>query len=142
MDRRACQATVHVVARVRYGLVTKQSGAMWCHVPSHEVKSDISKINDGVFLAKILSLNLLKTLRLISTLEELYGREEQVKQCCEKQPNKFRSWLLLLLSRFSCVRLCATPYMAAHQAPLSLGFSRQEHWSGLPFPSPMQESEK
>ena len=49
--------------------------------------------------------------------------------------------LLLLLSRFSCVRLCATPEMAAHQAPLSLGFSRQEHWSGLPFPSPMQESE-
>jgi len=27
--------------------------------------------------------------------------------------------------------------MAAHQAPPSLGFSRQEHWSGLPFPSPM-----
>ena len=32
--------------------------------------------------------------------------------------------------------------MAAYQAPLSLGFSRQEHWSGLPFPSPMHESEK
>ena len=32
--------------------------------------------------------------------------------------------------------------MAAHQAPPSLGFSRQEHWSGLPFPSPMHESEK
>ena len=31
--------------------------------------------------------------------------------------------------------------MQAHQAPLSLGFSRQEHWSGLPFPSPMSESE-
>ena len=31
--------------------------------------------------------------------------------------------------------------MAAHQAPLSLGFSRQEHWSGLPFSSPMHESE-
>jgi len=31
--------------------------------------------------------------------------------------------------------------MAAHQAPPSLGFSRQEHWSGLPFPSPMHESE-
>ena len=50
----------------------------------------------------------------------------------------------LLLSRFSCVRLCATPQMAAHQAPLSLGFRlgfrqvfRQEYWSGLPFPSPM-----
>ena len=49
--------------------------------------------------------------------------------------------LLLLLSHFSRVRLCATPETAAHQAPLSLGFSRQEHWSGLPFPSPMHQSE-
>ena len=47
--------------------------------------------------------------------------------------------LLLLLSHFS---LCATPQTAAHQAPPSLGFSRQGHWSGLPFPSPMHESEK
>ena len=44
--------------------------------------------------------------------------------------------LLLLLSRFSPVQLCATPWTAAHQAPPSLGFSRQEHWSGLPFPTP------
>ena len=51
-------------------------------------------------------------------------------------------YLLLLLSRFSRVRLCATPQTAAHQAPPSLGFSMQEHWSGLPFPSPMHESEK
>ena len=50
--------------------------------------------------------------------------------------------LLLLLSRFSRVRLCATPETAAHKAPPALGFSRQEHWSGLPFPSPMHESEK
>ena len=50
--------------------------------------------------------------------------------------------LLLLLSRFSRVRPCATPETAAHQAPPSLGLSRQEHWSGLPFPSPMHESEK
>ena len=50
--------------------------------------------------------------------------------------------LLLLLSRFSHVRLCETPQTAAHQAPPSLWFSRQEHWSGLPFPSPMHESEK
>ena len=59
--------------------------------------------------------------------------------------NFFRSMLLLLLllpSCFSHVQLCVTPEMAAHQAPLSLGFSRQEHWSGLPFPSPMHESEK
>ena len=50
--------------------------------------------------------------------------------------------LLLLLSRFSRVRLCATPETAARQAPPSLGFSRQEHWGGLPFPSPTHESEK
>ena len=49
--------------------------------------------------------------------------------------------LLLLLSHFSRVRLCATPQTAAHQAPLPLGFSRQRHWSGLPFPPPMHESE-
>ena len=46
----------------------------------------------------------------------------------------------MLLNHFSCVRLWATPEMAAHQAPPSLGFSRQEHWSGLPFPSPVRES--
>ena len=50
--------------------------------------------------------------------------------------------LLLLLSLFSRVRLCATPQTAAHQGSLSLGFSRQEHWSVLPFPSPMHESER
>ena len=47
--------------------------------------------------------------------------------------------LLLLLSYYSCVWLCATPETAAHQAPPSLGFSRQDWW---PFPSPMHESEK
>ena len=45
----------------------------------------------------------------------------------------------MLLSRFSCVRLCATAETAAHP---SMGFSRQEQWSGLPFPSPVHESEK
>ena len=51
-------------------------------------------------------------------------------------------WLLLLPSHFSHVRLYATPQTVTHQAPPSLGFSMQEHWSGLPFPSPMRESEK
>ena len=36
----------------------------------------------------------------------------------------------------SHVQLCATPWTVAHQPPLSMGFSRQEYWSGLPFPSP------
>ena len=42
----------------------------------------------------------------------------------------------LLLSRFSRVRLFATPWTAAYQASLSMGFSRQECWSGVPLPSP------
>ena len=46
------------------------------------------------------------------------------------------TWLLLL-SHSSRIQPCVTPQMAAHWAPLSLGFSRHEHWSGLPFPSPM-----
>ena len=37
---------------------------------------------------------------------------------------------------FSHVQLFATPWTAAHQAPLSMGFSRQEYWRGLPFPPP------
>ena len=41
----------------------------------------------------------------------------------------------------SCPTLC-DPIDGSHQALLSLGFSRQEHWSGLPFPSPMHASEK
>ena len=50
--------------------------------------------------------------------------------------------LLLLLSHFSRVRLRVTPWTAPHEAPPSLGFSGQEHWSGLPFPSPVHETEK
>ena len=41
-----------------------------------------------------------------------------------------------LLSRFSRIRLFVTLWTVARRAPLSMGFSRQENWSGLPFPSP------
>ena len=44
--------------------------------------------------------------------------------------------LLLLLSRFNRVRLFVTPWTVAHQAPLSMGFSRQEYWTGFPFSIP------
>ena len=43
---------------------------------------------------------------------------------------------MCMLSRFSHVRLFVTLWTIAHQAPLSKGFSGQESWSGLPFPSP------
>ena len=43
---------------------------------------------------------------------------------------------MCLLSRFGRIWLCATPWTIAHWAPLSVGFSRQEYWSGLPCPPP------
>ena len=75
----------------------------------------------------------LQIIRLIQFFEPALNLSAMILKPC---------LLLLLLSRFSRVWLCATPEMAAHQAPPSLGFSRQEHWRGLPFPSPMHESEK
>ena len=81
----------------------------------------------GLSYRKSVKLNVLKTFRL---------------RICSVRAFSPKSNLLLLLSRFSRVWLCATPQTAAHQALLSLGFSRQEHWSQLPFPSPMHESEK
>ena len=47
------------------------------------------------------------------------------------------SMLLLLLSRFSRVQLCGTPWTGAYQAPPSMGYSRQEYGSGVPLPSPL-----
>ena len=43
-----------------------------------------------------------------------------------------------MLSLFSHAQLCVIPWTAAHQAPPSKGLSRQEYWSGLPFPSPRE----
>ena len=47
-----------------------------------------------------------------------------------------RSWGAGMVSYFSCVQLCVTLWTVTCQAPLSMGFSRQDYWSGLPFPSP------
>ena len=44
--------------------------------------------------------------------------------------------ILLLVKLLSRVRLFVTPWTVANQTPLSMGFSRQENWSGLPFPAP------
>jgi len=86
-----------------------------------------------------LQINSLET--RIEKMQEKFNKdlEEILKN---KSQSIMNNAMLLLLSRFSHVQLCVTPQTAAHQAPPSLGFSRQEHWSGLPFPSPMHESEK
>ena len=57
----------------------------------------------------------------------------------------FFKWQVLLtlykVKLLSRVRFFATPWTVAHQAPPSIGFSRQEYWSGLPFPSPGELTE-
>ena len=100
---------------------------------------------------KLLEENIGRTLDDINQIKILYDPPPRVTEI-KAEVNKWdliklkslctAKETLLLLSRFSRVQLCATPETAAHQAPPSLGFSRQEHWSGLPFPSPMHESEK
>ena len=57
-----------------------------------------------------------------------------------KTTNSSLSSTLCVLSHYSRVRLFATVWTMAHQAPLSKEFSRQEYWSGWPFPSPDQHS--
>ena len=54
--------------------------------------------------------------------------------CCVHSVAKLKH-SRMLLSHFSRVRLCATPWTAAFQAPLFMGFSKQEYWSGVPLPS-------
>ena len=44
--------------------------------------------------------------------------------------------VIVIVKSLSCVRLFATPWTVAYRAPPSVGFSRQEYWSRLPFPSP------
>ena len=62
-----------------------------------------------------------------------HEEKEKSESYVFKKKKRKLCFLLLLLSRFSRVRLCVTPYTAANQAPPSLGFSRQEHWSGCHF---------
>ena len=102
--------------------------------PSEWEKIRANETTDKDFISKIY-----KQLMQLSTRKMNNPINKWVK---ELNRHFSKEDMLLLLSRFSRVRLCAIPETAAHQAPPSLGFSRQEHWSGLPFPSPMHESEK
>ena len=53
-----------------------------------------------------------------------------------KKHMKICSTSLIIACLLSCVQLFVTPWTAAHHASLSMGLSRQEYWSGWPFPSP------
>ena len=79
-----------------------------------------------------------------STYEPKRNMENSVSQETEalSEVSELEDWENFLcnafsvLCRSSCVQLFATPWMVAHQAPLSMGFPRQEYWSELPFSSP------
>ena len=65
------------------------------------------------------------------------ARKARTWFCKEKQAILETHFMYVcLLSRFSHVWLFATPWIAAHEGPLSMGFSKQEYWSGLPCPPP------
>ena len=81
------------------------------------------------------SFLLARHLKLLSqNMEPITGKHGSCFQWRQITPLPLMGWvsvspLLLLLSRFSRVRFCATPWTAAHQAPPSMGFSRREYWS-------------
>ena len=72
---------------------------------------------------------------------KVFSSESSSHQVARVNADSFLKIFLLLIlcccCRFSRVQLFVTPETVAHQAPLSLGFSRQKYWSGFPFPSPM-----
>ena len=105
----------------------------FCDIPRALFSSSYIKLKSSAItflISKISFLSILWVFLLYNILISFHG--------C----NYVYLLIILRLSHFSCVWLCVAPETAAHQAPPSLGFSRQEHWSGLPFPSPMHESEK
>ena len=55
---------------------------------------------------------------------------------CSEEAGERRHGEIVVVPSLSHVRLFATSWTVAYQAPLSMGFPRQEHWSGLPIPSP------
>ena len=59
-----------------------------------------------------------------------------LREKCKLECSQVTKLNICVLSHFCCVWLFASLWTVAHQAPLSMGFSGQEYWSGLPFPSP------
>ena len=91
-------------------------GAWWA--TAHGVAKSWTRLSD-----KIAGRNI-NSLRYADDTTVMAESEEELKS------------LLMKVKSHSRVRIFATPWTVAYQAPLSMGFSRQLSWSGLPFPSP------
>ena len=127
---------------------------------SVEFFESILKLDENIYMSKILKLGILCLVGLLLLLSCSVMSNSVRPQ--RRQPTRLpRPWdspgkntgvgchFLLQCMKvkserksLSPVRLLATPWTAAYQAPPSMGFSRQEDWSGVPFPSPRHESEK
>ena len=102
--------------------------------------SDWTELNSGILKCKLLAVEVINT---VVEMYHLWKHREMLSLSTQKVRWGLSPLIAsMLLSRFSRVWLSVTPKTAAHQALPSPGFSRQEHWSGLPFPSPMHEREK
>ena len=96
-------------------------------INAKETKETIAKINKAKswFFEKINKLD--------KPLARLIKKEREKNQINKiRNENEKKS--------LSCVRLFASPWTVAYQVPPSMGFSRQEYWRGLPFPSPAESS--
>ena len=72
-------------------------------------------------------------------MKEIEGFYRSSEKGCEFKMDSWERWYFYWyceVKSLSRVRLFATSWTVAYQAPPSMGFSRQEYWSGLPFPSP------
>ena len=89
--------------------------------------------NCGKFLLR----NLYATVRSRHGTTDWFQTGKGVHQGCILSPCLFNSYAVWSeVKSLSRIWLFATPWTVAYQAPLSMGFSRQEYWNGLPFPSP------
>ena len=104
--------------------------------PSQKKKKKVFVIKSPYLFMETYKVWILLHRTLLPT-DSLLETQINIRAGAEYSQWPIRLFLLLLLSRFSCVWLFTTPWTAAHQAPPSMGFSRQEYWSGVPLPSPI-----
>ena len=101
-----------------------------CHYIHADRAFSARIFKDSLFSADFISFGQLSV--FVSGMKAALPKGKQV----ERGVTASRSRWLLLVSLLSRVRLCVTPWIVAHRAPLSMGFSRQEYWRRLPCPPP------
>ena len=94
----------------------------------------------GSFVHGILQASIVEWVAIPFSRGSSQPRDQTQVSCIaglpSEPPGKYNFRKKKSVKLLSCVRLFVTPWTAARQVPLSMGFSRQEYWSRLPFPSP------